>query len=567
MDSRSLFMQNLVDEGILPALEADRLFAEHKGREVEIARLLHAQADGAQLKARIGRLYGDFVGLAHIQLTRTLFQPEALRRIDADSAASLRCMPIYILNDTLTVAVADPDDRRNLAEIEKRARIPISPVFAFPSEILNAIEVNYETTDAMKALAETIEAEHGQGEDEVDPARIEELGGSANVVKLVRSILLYGMKYDASDIHIQPTENAIRLRYRIDGVLRNVLDLPKWHERPIASRLKIMADLDIAERRLPQDGRVELELKNRSQGFRFSSIPTVVGEKLVLRAVGDAANNSIANLDEIGLSQRNQHLLEVLVRRPNGIVFVTGPTGSGKTTTLYSVLAELHKPDVNIVTVEDPVEFRMDGITQVQTHTQIGLTFAAALRSILRQDPDIVLIGEIRDLETAKIAAEAALTGHLVLATMHTNSAAQAVTRLIEIGVEPFLVAPSLVGVIGQRLVRRICESCKVEYTPDRAVLEANFYNLPDELPTFHRGQGCKECHGTGYAGRIAIHEILPMSDATRKLIATDATVMDLEETVRESGFRSLRYDGFLKVLQGITTIDEVNRVTEEALA
>ena len=323
-----------------------------------------------------------------------------------------------------------------------------------------------------------------------------------------------------------------------------------------------MAKLDITQKRLPQDGRVELELKNRVFSFRLSILPTVFGEKAVIRALGNADDATITPLDDLGLSQKNRELLDRIVSRPNGILFVTGPTGSGKTTTLYSILGKLQEPAVNIVTVEDPVEITLDGITQVQANQGIGLDFAVALRSILRQDPEVILVGEIRDLETAKIASEAALTGHLVMASLHTNNALQAITRLIEIGVEPYLVAPSVIGVVAQRLVRRICENCKESYEPSREELESLFYNIGDSEVLFYRGKGCEDCSGSGYAKRLAIHEVLTINDAMRDQIASNASIVEMEQEAIKLGFKSLRYDGILKVLQGLTTIEEINKAT-----
>jgi len=351
------------------------------------------------------------------------------------------------------------------------------------------------------------------------------------------------------------------VRFRIDGELQTLLRLHKALGAPIAARLKVLAGLDIIEKRQPQDGRVSLDLKHRSYDFRLSTVPTVFGEKAVVRAIG-AADKSVRTIEQLGLSRHNRRLLKELIKLPNGVLYVTGPTGSGKTTTLYSILAALHRPELNIVTVEDPVEMRMDGVTQIQTNASIGLDFAKALRAVLRQDPQIVLIGEIRDLETARIASQAALTGHLVMSTLHANNASQAITRIVDLGVEANLVAPSVIGVIAQRLVRRICDHCREPYEPDEAVLDALFYNRGDSRVQFYRGRGCEACGHSGYAGRVALHEVFVVTDAIREMISNQASIVEVQREMGRNGFRPLRYDGLMKALLGLTTLDEIERVT-----
>jgi len=356
----------------------------------------------------------------------------------------------------------------------------------------------------------------------------------------------------------------LSVRYRIDGALQELLELDRTSLGPIVARMKVLAKLDITEKRQPQDGRIELEIKGRKFSFRLSTIPSILGEKVVLRALGSATDAEITPIEKLGLSTNNRALLDQILACPNGVLFVTGPTGSGKTTTLYSILNQLRNPSTNIITVEDPVEITLDGITQVQTNASICFDFSKALRSILRQDPEVILVGEIRDLETAKIASEAALTGHLVMATMHTNNALQAVTRLVEIGVEPFLVAPSVIGVVAQCLVRKICNGCKESYEPPRELLETIFDNIGDSKVEFYRGKGCRDCNDSGYSGRVALHEIFLVNDEIRNKISNGASILEIAEESRKLGFKTLRYDGIMKVLQGFTTYDEVNKVAVE---
>jgi type IV pilus assembly protein PilB len=381
------------------------------------------------------------------------------------------------------------------------------------------------------------------------------------IVSLGRGMLLLGVKERASDIHIDPEENRVRVRYRIDGVLQDRMEMEKSLHPPVISWMKIQAELDITERRKPQDGRIKLQLNQKSIDYRFSTVPTIYGEKAVLRVLGQMESQEVPDIDEIGFSKSNYLKVKKCAEHPNGIFFVTGPTGSGKSTTLFSVLKHLNSPEVNIMTIEDPVEYRLPGINQIQVNKDIGLDFALSLRAFLRQDPDVILVGEIRDLETAKIASEAALTGHVVLATMHTNSAMQVVTRLIEMGVESYLIAPAMIGAISQRLVRRICLKCIEKYRPTPEQMFRNFIDGGKTKIYFHRGKGCQECAQTGYRGRMAIHEIFVMNPELRALISLGANVLDIETAARKTGFKSIRYDGIKKVIRGLTSIEEIERV------
>lgn len=556
----SMFLQGLVDQGVVDERRLNGLLLDHNRKELLIANELFKASELPKDRVLIGKLYGDSVGKAYVQLDKTFFQSAALARLAQDMAVKLQCIPLYLLNDVLTVATSYPENQTLVQQLEKLCGCPVSPVFALPIEIQNSIEIQYGTQGDLQALSNKIVRDVDG--DAKNAETLEKLAETTDIIELVRGLLLFSLKCNASDIHIQPTAKTVLVRYRIDGLLQTLLELNKALLPPVVARLKILAQCDIAERRMPQDGRVSLEMEDISHDFRLSTVPSVFGEKAVVRAIGQSSDRLGTPIEDLNLSAHNLKLLKRLIHCPTGVLFVTGPTGSGKTTTLYSVISELQNPGINIVTVEDPVESRIDGITQIQVNPAIKLDFAKALRAILRQDPEVVLIGEIRDQETARIAAQAALTGHLVMATMHTNDALQAVTRLIDIGVEPFLVAPSVIGVLSQRLVRRICDHCKESYQPSEELLDQLFYNRGEEQVTFYRGRGCESCHHIGYSGRIAIHEVFTLTNKIRNLIAKNASIIEIQEASRREGFRTLRYDGIAKVLQGITSYEEIDRVT-----
>jgi type IV pilus assembly protein PilB len=403
--------------------------------------------------------------------------------------------------------------------------------------------------------------EFGQQSRSIDLASLEELANSMPVVKLLNLILLQAIKDKSSDIHFEPFEDEFKVRYRVDGVLYEMMPPPKHLAVAIISRIKVMSLLDISETRLPQDGRIELNISGNPIDLRISTLPTLFGESVVMRVL-DRSVISL-DLDRIGLREDDTENIRNLLDLPNGIILVTGPTGSGKTTTLYSCLNEANEIDVKLITTEDPVEYDLQGIVQVQINDDIGCTFAACLRSILRQDPDTILVGEIRDIETAQIAIQAALTGHVVLSTLHTNDAPSTVTRMIDMGVEKFMIAATIQGVIAQRLVRTICVECKAEYTPDMEEL-ASIGMTPDDMggKTFCYGKGCENCNNTGYRGRTALFEMLIMTDAIRDLILGEGITSTIREQATKEGMRTLRQSGLLKIYEGLTTIEEVVRET-----
>ncbi|WP_243048608.1 GspE/PulE family protein [Dyella sp. RRB7] len=558
--ARSDFLQSLVEHGIVHESEAEELPLRYGNKDFDIAIGLYGHLSLPDDRELLGHLYGTSIGKAYVPLARTLFQAEALEKLVRDMALKLQCIPIYYLGNVLTCATARPEDEAATATLSRLVGSAVSTVFAFPQEIANYIEIEYGNQEDLQRVCDEL-SDQARNPDQITPEQLKQFASSAGVVHLVRGLLLYCIKNNASDIHIQPTAKALAIRFRIDGQLHTLLTLGSALKEPLLIRLKVLSGLNVVERRLPQDGRVSLELRDKSYDFRLSTVPTAFGEKAVLRAIG-SSDQVVKSLDELGLSRRNRKLLGDMIKVSHGVLYVTGPTGSGKTTTLYSALSSLNTPDINIVTVEDPVELRIDGLSQIQVNTAVELDFPRSLRAILRQDPEVVLVGEIRDLETARIASQAALTGHLVMTTLHTNNSFQAITRLVDIGLDPYLVAPSVIGVVAQRLVRRICLHCKEKYAATADVLNVLFKDWTNEEVYFYRGRGCEACGNSGYAGRIAVHEIFVVTDGIRDMITKHASITEIEREAVRHGFTSMRYDGILKALQGLTTVDEVERVT-----
>ncbi len=474
-------------------------------------------------------------------------------------------IPVNLVRSTLTLAMADPSNLIAINEVKFLTGYDVKIAVAGASAVQRAIERYYETNVNYDQMLNELGGEDVQlihGEEEINLQDLERATEEAPVVRLVNALLTDAIAKRASDVHVEPYEKMLRIRFRIDGVLYEVMQPPVKLKNALTSRIKVMASLDIAERRMPQDGRIKLKLgNNREMDFRVSVLPTIFGEKVVLRLL-DKSNLQL-DMTKLGFEERALKDFKEAIYKPFGMVLVTGPTGSGKTTTLYSALAELNKISTNISTAEDPVEFNLVGINQVQMHEEIGLTFAAALRAFLRQDPDIIMVGEIRDFETAEIGVKAALTGHLVLSTLHTNDAPSTINRLLNMGVEPFLVASSINLIMAQRLVRLVCTQCKEEnpIAPE-ALLEIG---VPQELVggmhCFH-GVGCSICGGTGYKGRIALYEVMPMSDGIREAVLSGASSTDIKRAAIESGMKTLRMSGIAKIAEGLTTIEEVLRIT-----
>ena len=494
-------------------------------------------------------------------------EPALVSRVPISFSRKHRIVPVKMEGGTLTAAAADPLNQEALDDLRLILGCrDIRVVLSSEREVGRAINRFYEQgADTPEEMIQSLDAESSDRilHELEETEDLLEASDEAPVIRLVNLVLFQAVKERASDIHIEPFQKELKVRYRIDGILYNRLSPPRRYQPAIVSRLKVMAKLDIAEKRLPQDGRIPVKIADRDIDIRVSIIPTSFGERVVLRLLDK--NSAHFGLEEIGLSPDHLKTLEELIRRPNGILFVTGPTGSGKTTTLYAALSRINSPDKNIVTIEDPVEYQLFGIAQIQVNPKIGLTFAHGLRSILRHDPDVILVGEVRDVETAEIAIQAAMTGHLVFSTLHTNDAASAVTRLIDMGIEPFRIASVIRAIAAQRLVRVLCPECREEYTPEpEALRDAGLDPAGVQGRKVFRGRGCPSCAGTGYRGRTAIYEILRVSETIRQLIMKKADSATIARHALEEGMKSLRGDGAEKVLAGVTTLEELARVTQE---
>ncbi len=514
-------------------------------------------------KNRLCKMWADSLGVAYVNPLIAVITPEAIQRVPLEIARKGQVIGLYVINNVLTVAMARPRDTRLVKQIEAIANIEVSPVFAPPREINHAIELYYRSQENVLEEIEQFEKEQENLLQSLTDEDLKDLAESNSLSRLLDGMIYIAVRERASDIHMEPREDRATVRFRIDGKLQPYYTYGKAIHRAFTTRLKVLCRLSVAESRFPQDGRFSMPFGMGKADFRVSLIPTVNGTKAVIRILPSVSRRAVMSLDQMMMSGNILEPLRRLIRSPNGIIFVTGPTGSGKTTTLYAVLEELNSEDKNITTIEDPVEIRMEGVTQSQVNAHIDLNFGLLLRSILRQDPDIILVGEIRDLETARIATEAALTGHLVLSTLHTNNAIQAIVRMVEIGIEPYMVAPSIIGVLGQRLAARVCESCKRAFFPPVEVLERYFTDIPQDVKVaFSQGIGCGNCRQTGYAGRIAFHELLLVDDRMRGMIAANVSQHELLRYATKLGYRSLRYDGLKKVLLGLTTIEEIEKHT-----
>ena len=528
---------------------------------------------GIVKEVEITRVLSQQYGVPSISLAEVKIDDTVVKLIPSEVAQKYLIMPVKRAGATLTIAMVDPTNVFAMDDIKFMTGYNVEPVVASEMSIKEAIDRYYGSIHALelKKVMDEMAQEEDQNlelmdeEEDVDLAKLEASTEEAPVVRLVNLILTDSIKRGASDIHIEPYEKDFRVRFRIDGVLYEIMQPPMKLRDAITSRLKIMSKLDISEKRLPQDGRIKIKIKlqgkNREMDYRVSVLPTLFGEKIVLRLLDK--ENLMLDMTRLGFEQESLTKFEKAIFKPYGMVLVTGPTGSGKTNTLYSSISRVNTPETNIMTAEDPVEFNLHGINQVQVKEQIGLNFAAALRSFLRQDPNIVLVGEIRDFETAEIAVKAALTGHLVLSTLHTNDAPSTINRLMNMGIEPYLVATSVHLICAQRLVRRVCRDCKAEVSmPVQALVDIGF--APNEASgvKLYKGKGCTTCNNTGYKGRVGLYEVLEITDNIREMILTGASSLELKQKAAEEGMITLRGSGLRKLKEGQTTVEEVVRET-----
>ena len=513
--------------------------------------------DGIVTEVELAEALAQAYGLLSVDLVGYPIDAAATAKIPVALARRHRVLGISIDDDEIVVAVADPGDVLALDDVRAATGLSVRPVVAARDELLKALDRFQRSENDLDDVAASLAAESGPALTNM----LDSVGEEAPIVRFVNSIIEQAIENRASDMHIEPTEDDLRVRFRIDGVLHEIDTVPRAVQAALISRLKIMSGVDITERRVPQNGRITVELNGRQVDLRAATLPTVWGEKIVLRVLDTGGID--LELRRLGFSEKNYQRFSTSFAKPHGMVLVTGPTGSGKSTTLYATLNEISKPEINIITVEDPVEYRLPGVNQVQVNHKAGLTFAAVLPAILRSDPDVVLIGEIRDRVTAQLAIEASLTGHLVLSTLHTNDAPSAVTRLTEMGIEPFLVGSSLDCVMAQRLARRLCQWCKEPYSPTEAELEGARWpfetvGTPEQL---WRAVGCRACAGTGYRGRTALHEVMPVTEEIERLAVERASAHDIQKVALGEGMDMLRTDGLRKAAAGDTTLAEVLRV------
>jgi len=543
----------LIDAGIISREQLEQALQLQKNTGKKVGEILVEQ--GLVQEKEIVEVLEFQLGIPHMDLDKHFIDPDISNLISEDLARRHLLIPVKVKEGRLVIAMADPLNIFAIDDVKIATGMDVEVVIATSKDILSAIDQYYGKKNVEQAIEEFKKEFDFDNITEVDEKTLSEIN-NAPVVKLVNSIIRQAIRSKASDIHIEPFEHHVRVRFRIDGELQEIMSPAKSTHAAIVTRIKIMGKMDIAEKRVPQDGRYEAVIDGKEVDLRISSLPTVYGEKIVIRIL--QRDSTMLTRKQLGFTQHNMKKLDDIIKSPNGIILVTGPTGSGKSTTLYALLRELNTPNKNLITVEDPVEYRIEGINQVPVNNKAGMTFASALRSILRQDPDIIMIGEIRDTETAEIAVRASITGHLVLSTMHTNDTASTVSRLIDMGIEPYLVSSSVVGIIAQRLVKRICEGCKTDYKPTPE--EKEMLGLDKDI-TLHKGTGCSACGGTGYKGRIAVHEIMTITKELRALINKGASVDEIREAAEKQGMLTLQENCRQLIVDGISTIEEMLRV------
>jgi len=552
-----LINQGMINsEQLKKALEIQKIDSKKKVGEILVSQ-------GAINRKQLLQALQHVYEAEYIELEDVILDPEIVSIIPKRIAVRYKIVPLSKENNTLTIAMANPLDVNTIDYIKEYTKMDVDPKFASEEDITNVLSTYYEAGGHFDDILEKVDvsnvADYG---DEVNLSELEAISQEAPVIQLVNMIIVQGIKERASDIHLEPNKRGLLVRYRIDGILHDVRMLPARIKPAIISRIKILSRMDIAERRLPQDGRFQLRFGAREVDLRISSIPTVYEEKIVMRLLDKS--QGVISLDNVGFTDKQLKEFRSMITSSYGVILLTGPTGSGKSTTLYGALNEIDSMEKNVITVEDPVEYKLERINQINVRPKIDLTFANALRSILRQDPDIIMIGEMRDPETAHIAVQSALTGHLVFSTLHTNDAVSSLTRMIDMGIAPFLISSSVIGVMAQRLVRRICPRCIEEYTPEDDVLEnlKVHFKLPDPGNfKLYRGKGCDYCKNTGYRGRTAIYEMVRINDEIRSMIMKNTSSNEIKEIAIKNGMLTLLDSGVVRALEGITTIDEVLRV------
>lgn len=562
-----LFVQN----GELTEEEKDAVLrALQTKAEVSAEDVFGTIADETSLsdKRQVVKKFAEHYGMEFVDLDTVEFNSSLIHSLDASSAHQYFVFPVDHTASGYKIATTEPPDVRIVDDLEAILDDSVEFCIAPPEQIRSRIDEYYgmslsDITETLEEVDEDeISAEDMDEDEEQDVANLEEQAEEGSIIRLVNMLILEGVQRGASDIHIEPLEHKIVVRYRIDGILHEAHEPPKNLQGAIISRIKIMADMSIAEWRVPQDGRIKMKIMGKSLDLRVSTLPSIHGESVVLRILDQEAVNF--GLEDLGFLPDNKAVFDKLIERPHGIILVTGPTGSGKTTTLYSALNEINDSGIKLITIEDPVEYQVEGINQMQVKEEIGLDFAEGLKTLMRQNPDVILVGEIRDYETAETAIRASLTGHLVFSTLHTNDAPSTVNRLVDLGVNPYLIGSSIQAIMAQRLVRSICDNCKEEYQPEENYLTQVGFPLEDAAETtFYRGAGCEQCDGTGYSGRTAIFELLVNNEDIGDAILEDASTGEIRDLAMENGMRTLRQDGFIKVRMGETTLMEVARVTQ----
>jgi len=554
----------LVESGLITEVQLEEVLKESKKRGgVRIGSILVKKGYATEMD--IAQTLSFQLNIPFIDIPSCTIDPEAIKLVNERLAKKYLLVPLYFEGKILAVAMADPLNLNAIDDVRFSAGLQLRPFVATPSNIAEAIRLHYHLSQPLEDLIGDLKIKSGSLIEVLEDFDMErdlteqvKKSSAPPIIKIVDSIIVYGAESRASDIHLEPHEKWVVVRIRVDGIMRETMQLPKWVQGSVVSRIKLMAKMDIVERRVSQDGRIKVRMGEKTIDLRISTLPTQYGETVVMRVLDPKA--AMVRVNNLGFAEQELQSVLDIIERPQGVVLVTGPTGCGKTSTLYGMIEHIKGEEINIITIEDPIEYELKGVSQVNVNEKTGLTFSYTLRSVLRQDPDVILVGEMRDTETAIIAFQASMTGHLVFSTLHTNDAVSSILRLKNLGVPPYLVASSLNGIVAQRLVRKICPQCKEAYPPTSDELKKlGIMKLEDQK--LYRGQGCKSCNGSGFTGRVGIFEVLIVNNKLRDLIASDAPEQDLGKAVAEAGMTSMQVDGLRKVAAGITTFEELNRV------